>query len=269
MGSKNDLIPFQTLEATLALVWKTKRIFSRRDLKTNRSAQYVKIVKPNVKGDVMCSNCGKNIGQSDASRKEHEKLHEDFAKSAGLEWKVQKKGGRSKAGATRDYARNALKKAINRGHESILDQWQKDEKWRNSMIGNGFDEEQMKGMDALANAPKASEAKIAEHAWSKVYRDVKLKGYQQLRRTDKTGGSGTVAARDEPDYDEVRAKRPKAEASSDAGGDSGPARKKVWVVSNSTKYSQKSDASQSQKAERSSGSGGPQWQPKDWWQSRW
>jgi hypothetical protein len=73
----------------------------------------------NIDASVMCSNCGANIGNSEASRKEHEKLHEDFAKRAGLEWKVQKKGGRSKAGATWDYARNALEKAIKRGHESI------------------------------------------------------------------------------------------------------------------------------------------------------
>jgi hypothetical protein len=55
-------------------------------------------------------DCGANIGNTEASRKEHEKLYEDFAKRAGLEWKVQKKGGRSKAGATWDYARNASKR---------------------------------------------------------------------------------------------------------------------------------------------------------------
>jgi hypothetical protein len=88
------------------------------------------------------------------------------------------------------------------------------------MIENGYDEHKILGMDALNKAPRPSEETLNKNRWSKGYRDERLQGTQTIRRTDKSGGAGTIARTAEPDFEEVLSKKPKNEYQK-AGGDSG------------------------------------------------
>jgi hypothetical protein len=111
---------------------------------------------------------------------------------------------------------------------TILERWQNDEQWRNTMTENGYDRDSIVGMDAMNAAPKASREEIETNAWNKEYREEKFRGFKQIRRTDKDGGAGTVARWEEPDYDEVLAKRPRNTPQDDARGDSGAASSSTW-----------------------------------------
>ena len=121
------------------------------------------------------------------------------------------------------------------------------------MIENGYDENQILGMDALNKAPRPSEETLNKNRWSKVYRDERLQGTQTIRRTDKSGGGNTIARTEEPDFEEVLKKKPKNEYQK-AGGDSG-------TSSSSRQWGQSSWQPKSQKPDRSSGSGESQWRP--------
>ena len=229
----------------------------------------------------MCRICGKSIGNDE----EHAKLQEDFAKRSGVEWITQKKGTRGPLGLTKDYARKAQKQATKWAKKNcpdiadtitIHDRWQKDDWWRNTMTENGHDEHQILGMDALNKAPRPSEETLNKNRWSKDYRDDRLQGVQTIRRTDKTGGAGTIARTQEPDFDEVLSKKPRSE-NKPAGGDSGTSSSSnQWGQSSWKPQSQPSPRGRYQIAgkrysevpDRSSESGEKQWQPSDW-QSRW
>jgi hypothetical protein len=212
----------------------------------------------NIEGVVSCRICGKNVGDNE----EYDKLQQNFAKKSGLEWITQKKGHRGPLGLTKDYARKAQKSATKWAKTScpeiaetatIHDRWMKDEWFKTTMIENGYDENQILGMDALNKAPRPSEETLNKNRWSKDYRDERLQGTQTIRRTDKTGGAGTIARSAEPDFEEVLSKKPKNEYKA-AGGDSG-------TSSSSNQWGQSSWKPKSQIPDRSSGSGDSQWRP--------
>ena len=116
------------------------------------------------------------------------------------------------------------------------------------MIGNGYDEDQIKGMDAMNNMPKPTQEDQDKNRWSKQFREDKFQGAHQIRRTDKSGGAGTYARAKEEGYEETLKKRPKSTYEW-AGGDSG-------VSSSSNQWSRSSWKPSSETQDRSSGSRG-------------
>ena len=116
------------------------------------------------------------------------------------------------------------------------------------MIGNGYDEDKIIGMDAINNMPKPTQEVINKNRWSRQYRDDRFQGTHQMRRTDKSGGAGTFARTQEEGFEETLKKKPKSTYER-AGGDSG-------VSSSSNQWNRSSWKPSNETQDRSSGSRG-------------
>jgi hypothetical protein len=158
----------------------------------------------NVVGSIACDSCGTQLSTEPEVQESIDKIHQAFTEAAGIGWVKRKSGGHSKAALDRKAAKKYRGKTIKEGYKSAEDKFVNNALWQATMTSNGHTQESIREIDILA----LTEGKDpTEYRWSKEYREEKFKDSYVLK-SNRATGSGTVAIKDDPKFQELRSSRP-------------------------------------------------------------
>ena len=137
--------------------------------------------------------------------------------------------------ALRNRAKKHLKSALQKGHKSCIDRWEKDDSYRQTMQDENWTRQDIERFDHLA-AEKHEEVKMP---WAE--RQKRMQGYRWEIVQGKGGGRQTVQTSSYPEYEAKKAATPPEPSSSSSSWT------RQW-------WSQSSN---------------PPWRQDAWWNKRW